>query len=131
MRHYPRHLEIRRKSVGLQTDPCPGCGRKCARESQRTREIVDLGSKSRSHILLSVGMYRCPDCGIKFSADASEHVLPLYHYTRRTMEKAIELMGEMSPEKVSLRMRAKYKTTVPPSTLRDWRDKCDSFPFSS
>jgi hypothetical protein len=83
-------VEVRSRSYRRRS--CPGCGRRCYRDTPGRRVLQDLGCLRRDRpraLQVVYSKHRGEGCGAYVSADLSDLAPPGSHYTQRVISVAV------------------------------------------
>lgn len=116
-------MTTRRIMASTKFDNCPRCGQLSKRHSVGRRKLREIGIRGPTVLLVTYSKHYCEHCRKHFSKDLSYLAPPSGRFTHRVRKTAVELYKRgknMTFEKVSIAMRARYYVYCPPTSIHEW-----------
>ena len=103
--------------LGSYHVPCPKCGKRLAKHSTRTRQLIDV----EGVWTLEFPYHRCRDCNHNFMDPAARLMFwGKSGYSREFVKLALNLLKGHTLVQASERLKALTGVSVRESTIHDW-----------
>lgn len=116
---------VERRTRRPRRSPCPTCSRRCARDQQGERTLIDVGDSRRGRprqIQVTYSKHFCPRCSRYFNADMSDLAAPNSRYTNRVVALAVRVVVEdgLPYRSASWHLWRDHRVFVPFATIQNW-----------